>query len=140
MRNLLRNTSAFEYYPNTGLTSDLNKDGDHTGDPQPVYGTSVTYRGTFSTPSGQTKPTFYGRDIQYTHVLVMCDVNADIDEGGYILWKGDKYEVRAVAPSLNVLSIALKRMTVDEVQIPDPEEDEEEDETDEEEDTDGEEE
>lgn len=136
MRNLKRNTKRFQYYPNTGLKSDLNKDGDHTGDPQPVYGEPVTYRGTFSTPSGQTKPTFYGRDIQYTHVLVMCNTKADIKEYGYILWKGDRYEIRAVAPSLNVLSIALRKMTVDEIPIPDEEEDEPE--TDDEEDTDGE--
>ena len=111
MRNLRRNTKRFQYYPNTGLKSDLNKDGDHTGDPQPVYGEPVTYRGTFSTPSGQTKPTFYGRDIQYTHVLVMDDMTAPIREDGLIVWKGDTYEVKAVRPTINVLAVALKKRT-----------------------------
>ena len=134
MRNLLRNMTKFEYLPNTGLTSDLNKDGDHTGYPEPVYGDPVPYYGSISAPSGQTNRTFYGLDVKYTHVLIMCNVKANIKEDGFILWKGDKYEIKAVLPSLNVLNIALRKMTVDEVDIPD----EEDEETDDEEDTDGE--
>ena len=114
MRGLKRNQKKFQYYPHTGLTSDLNSDGDHTGQREPVYGSPVTYSGTFSTASGQTSPTFYGRDLRYTHVLVMTNMKADIKETGYILWKGDKYEIKAVADSLNVKNIALRRMSPDE--------------------------
>ena len=118
MRGLKRNQKEFLYYPHVGIASDLNDDGDHTGQPEALYGSPVTYRGTFSTASGHTNPTFYGRDIRYTHVLVMTNMKADIQETGYILWKGDKYEIRAVADSLNVKSIALRRMSPDEEVIP----------------------
>ena len=125
MRNLKRNTTQFEYLPNTGLSSDIDENGDHDGEPHPVYGTPVTYRGTISTPSGYTNPTFYGRDIRYTHVLIMTNMKADIQEDGIIRWKGDLYEVRAVAPSLNVLNIALRKKSAEEVAIPEPEGEEE---------------
>ena len=130
MRNLKRNTTVFEYLPYTGRSSDIDENGDHDGDPQPVYGTPVTYRGTISTPSGYTNPTFYGQDIRYTHVLIMTNMKADIRESGIIRWKGNLYEIRAVMPSLNVLNVALRRMTVDETVIteeetqPDTEEEE----------------
>lgn len=125
MNGLVRNQKYFDYYPYLGKGSDLNDDGDHTGTPDIVYGSPVTYRGTISAASGHTNPTFYGRDIRYTHVLVMTNMNADIRENGYILWRGDKYEVRGVADTLNVKSVALRRMTVDEknIQIPDVDED-----------------
>lgn len=120
MKNLKRNVTAFEYLPYTGRSSDIDENGDHDGDPHPVYGAPVTYRGTISAPSGYTNPTFYGRDIRYTHTLIMTNMKADIRESGIIRWNGNLYEVRAVSPSLNVLNIALRRMTVDETVIEEP--------------------
>ena len=126
MRGLKRDQRSFEYFPCIGKGSDLNGDGDHTGEPNPVYGSPVTYHGSISAASGHTNPTFYGRDLRYTHMLVMTNMKADIKEDGYILWKGNKYEIRAVADTANVKNIALRRMTVDQedIQIPDVEEEE----------------
>ena len=113
MKLLKRNCTEFEYYAYTGLDSDIDEDGLHTGIFKPVYKTPVTYKGNISTPSGQTVQAFDGLEIRYSHVLVMDDPKADISETGYIVWKGNTYDITAVRPSLNVLSVALRQRTKD---------------------------
>lgn len=112
MKLLWRNATDFEYLPYTGNDTDLNTDNQHTGEYQPQYGTAVTYRGNISIPGGQTSRTFYGLDTRYTHTLVMDNPDADIHEGGVVRWHGDLYDVLAVRPSLNALSAALVKQTV----------------------------
>ena len=111
MKLLKRNMTEFEYLPNDGTESDLNEDGEHTGEFHPVYGEPVRYKGNISAPSGQVQHQFYGEDIRYTHTLLMDDPHADINEHGLIRWKGAVYDIQAVRPSLNVLSIALRKQT-----------------------------
>ena len=113
MRLLIRNRTTFQYYGYTGLDSDLDENDLHTGIPKPVYADPVTYKGNISSPSGAAVQAFDGLDIRYTHVLVMDNPKADIRETGYIVWKGKTYDVTAVRPSLNVLSVALHQRTVD---------------------------
>ena len=113
MRLLKRNLTKFEYLPYTGVETDLNDENEHTGDFKPVYGDPVSYKGNISIPSGQTNLTFYGLEGRYTHTLVMDDPDADIREGGVVRWKDHSYDVIAVRPSINVLSIALRRQTED---------------------------
>lgn len=126
MRLLRRNTTEFEYLPGTGVATDVNDDGEHTGEFHPVYGTAVKYRGNISSPSGHTIQQFYGEDIRYTHTLVMDRPDAPIDEHGMVRWKGELYEITAVRPSLNVLNIALRRITgTDESEGPAPENEDE---------------
>lgn len=109
MKLLLRNTTPFEYYAPHSHESDLNEQGEHTGDFQPVYSEPVRYRGNISAPSGSTQHQFYGEEIRYTHTLVMDNPNVNIEEQGVIEWQGNLYDVVAVRPSLNVMSIALRR-------------------------------
>ena len=114
MRLLIRNRTEFAYYGYTGLDSDIDEEtGLHTGVPKPVYKDPVTYNGNISAPSGAAVQAFDGLEIRYTHILLMDDPNADISETGYIVWKGKKYDVTAVRPSLNVLSVALRQRTED---------------------------
>ena len=54
MKLLRRNTTEFEYLPESDETSDLDEQGRHTGEYYPVPGTPVSYRGNISTPSGKT--------------------------------------------------------------------------------------
>lgn len=109
-----RNLTEFEYHAYTGLTSDVDEEtGLHTGVPKPVYADPVSYKGNISSPSGSTVQAFDGLEIRYSHVLVMDDPEADIQEAGYILWKGNKYSIEAVRPSLNFLSVALRQHTQD---------------------------
>lgn len=130
MRLLKRNLTEFSYIPHLGETDIDPETGKHTGDPVPTWGEPVPMTGNISTPSLHVNPTFYGEDIRYTHTLVMDDPDAGIDEYGEILWKGDRYEIRAVRPSLNVLSVALRKKTKDNSE-PEGEEDEPEGEEDE---------
>lgn len=115
MKQLRRNTTPFEYLRHTGQESDLNRDGEHTGEYHPIYSKPIAYRGSISSPSGHTIHQFYGEDIRYTHTLVMDKPDVDIDEQGLIRWKGHLFEITAVRPSLNAISIALKRLPDDAV-------------------------
>lgn len=111
MKLLRRNTTQFQYRALTG-EEEILKNGLHTGNMKPIYAESVTYRGNISAPSGFATDNLFGVNTQYTHVLVMDKPDTDISEDGLIDWKGDVYEVKAVRPSLNVLSVALKKRTV----------------------------
>lgn len=110
MRVLRRNTTVFSYRKHTGEEETLNGSL-HTGRYEPTYASPVLYRGNISSPSGSAVNQFYGISTPYTHVLVMDKPDADIAEDGLIEWKGKTYDIIAVRPSLNVLSIALKERT-----------------------------
>lgn len=113
MRLLIRNRTTFQYYGYTGVDSDLDENELHTGNFKPVYEDPVTYNGNISSPSGAAVQAFDGLDIRYTHILLMDNLKADIRETGYIVWKNKTYDVTAVRPSLNVLSVALHQRTDD---------------------------
>lgn len=128
MKCLKRNMTTFEYLPHTGLETDVNDDGEHTGEFHPAYGNAVEYEGNISSPSGQTSQQFYGKDVRYTHTLVMDNPNVDINELGLIRWKGELYDIVAVRPSINFISIALRKQTVNHATPEElPDEDDEED-------------
>ena len=129
MRMLRRNLTEFEYLPYSGVDSGLNSEGEHTGEYQRQYDDPILYKGNISTPSGYTNQTFYGTETRYTHVLIMDDPEVDIRESGLIRWKGNLYEIRSVRPSLNVMNIALRKITPDEGEpYPVPDENQTEDE------------
>ena len=113
MKLLVRNRTEFDYYPYTGLSSDEDENGLHTGIWKPVYGEPISCKGNISTPSGGAVQAFDGLDIRYTHILVMDNPNAGIKETGYIVWKDNTYDITAVRPSLNSVSIALHQRTSD---------------------------
>lgn len=113
MKCLERNKTEFEYLPYDGTDTDLNEHGEHTGEFHRSYGEPVPYKGNISSPSGREVQTFYGEDIRYTHTLVMDNPNVAINEYGVIRWKDDLYDVVSVKPSLNAVSIALRKQTVD---------------------------
>lgn len=111
MKCLRRNMTEFEYLPYDGTETDLNEYGEHTGEFHPTYGDPVPMKGNISVPSGRVNQTFYGQDIRYTHTLVMDNPNVGISEQGVVRWKGDLYDVQAVRPSINFVSIALRKQT-----------------------------
>ena len=111
MRLQRRNTTVFEYFPDTGETNDLDEHERHTGQFKPVFGAPILLRGSISVPSGLVYQAFYGIDTRYTHTLLMDDPDAPITETGIIRWKGKTYEIRAVRRSMNVLAAALREQT-----------------------------
>lgn len=110
MRMLKRNTVLFEYRAYLGKEEKL-VNGLHTGNTRPVYDSPVVYRGNISAPSGLATANLFGINTNYTHVLLMDDMLADIREDGVITWKDDDYDVQAVRPTMNVLAVALRKRT-----------------------------
>lgn len=128
MKTLKRNQRDFEYIPFIDAGSDIDENGDHTGDyDEPHYGNPIPYKGNISVPSGQAVNMFYGREIRYTHVLVMDKPEEEFNEQGIIRWQGKLYEIKAVMESINSFSAALRQMSPGEITIPDPEPQTEED-------------
>ena len=113
MKLLRRNTTEFEYLPYIGMVEEITEDGEHTGELHPGYGDPILKRGNISAPSGMVNQTFYGEDVRYTHTLVMDTPDSGLCKGGVIRWKGELYDIRAVKPSINATSAALRKQTVD---------------------------
>lgn len=111
MRVLLKNKQAFEYYANLG-PEEVIEDGRHTGRFHIKYDSPVVYYGNIA-PSMQydyADKRWYGLETTYQHVIVMDDMNADIKEQGKVVWRGEPYEVKEVAFSLNVLRVLIRKM------------------------------
>lgn len=114
MRLQKRNTTVFDYRAYLG-EREIIRNGLHSGNSESVYDSPVQKHGSISSPSGFATNQLFGIDTKYTHVLLMDWVDPDIVENGLIDWKGAVYEITAVRPSLNVLAVALKKRTVNNV-------------------------
>lgn len=111
---LKRNLKEVEYLPYEGESDIDPKTGMHTGEPVPSYGEPIPFLGNISSPSQYVNPTFYGEDIRYTHTLAMEPTDEfEVNEYGMIRYNKDLYEIRAVRPSLNYVTLALRKQTVD---------------------------
>ena len=113
MKLLSRNLVKFTYMPYEGVREGIDEDERYTGVQEPYYGDPVTYKGNISIPSGQAVQAFDGLEIRYSHVLIMGDPNADINEYGKIIWNKKQYSITAVRRSLNFLSAALMEDAVE---------------------------
>ena len=113
MRLLKRNCpKPVLLYRWTGEETDLNGGGLHTGEFYPEYDEPIELpRANVSSPSGHASQGMFGKDTRYTHVMLLDDVNAPITEHDKVEWNGITFSVTAVRPSLNVLSVALQRVT-----------------------------
>ena len=115
MKLLRRNLRDFTYKPYLGKQEVLDN-GRHTGRYEVQYGDPVSYRGNFDMAHGDVQRQLFGINLDYTHTLLLDDPNADIREYGRITYKGAEYEIKGVRPTLNVLSLALKKLTAPEQQ------------------------
>lgn len=111
MKTLRRNLKTFDYRGYAGSTEVMADGWKHTGQYEIEYAPAVRYRGNISEPRGNAVQQLFGKDVNCTHVLVMDDPKADITVHGQIDWNGDTYTIMAVRPSINVLSVALRRET-----------------------------
>lgn len=109
MRLLKRNTVGFRYFPYVGETEAM--DGErHTGNMKPRYGLPFEYVGNLSAPSNMAQANLFGLNTPYTHVL-LTEAGAEIAENGAVECGGRWYDVTAVRPTMNTVSIALKQRT-----------------------------
>lgn len=110
MKLLKRNTIVFELRKHLDEQETL-QDGMHTGNFGVTYAEPVQYMGNLSYPSGVASQNMFGLVTDYTHVMLVDSLKADIGVDDLIVINGHEYDVRAVRRSLNVLSLALKMRT-----------------------------
>lgn len=111
MRLLKRNLEPFEYRAYSGKEETLTDNGMHTGHYDVVYEPPVRYMGNFSEARGYASQKMFGRDANYTHVLIVDDPKALMTENGLIDYKEDSYVITAVRASTNYLALALRKRT-----------------------------
>ena len=125
MRGLVRNKVDFYYAPYETKVEITDEYGNKTGEYELIYGKPVLCRGNISIGQGETQSRQFGDSVVYDKVILLCDTTIPIDEYS-LLWidtlpdigadglpnTPHDYIVKKVAKSLNVLSIAIKKVTV----------------------------
>ena len=124
MRCMLRNKSRFYYASYIGETEILDDYGNRTGEYSISHSAPVEYYGNISPAKGEKQTQQFGESESYDKVIVLDDRNAPIDEHS-VLWVDTlpslneygtttphDYEVKAVARSLNGMSIAISKVNV----------------------------
>ena len=125
MRTLLRNKTKFYYASYIGETETLDEYGNRTGEYIMSHSAPVEHSGNISPAKGEKQTEQFGESESYDKVIVLDDRNAPIDEHS-ILWVDTlpslnedgttatphDYEVKAVARSLNGMSIAIRKVNV----------------------------
>lgn len=118
MRTLLRNKRPFYAAKYIGTEdSIIDEYGFDTGQEIPKYAEPVKFFANVSPSRGETETLQFGESLEYDRVIVIEDTGADIDEYSRIWFDRDpslshNYIVKAVAKSLNSLSVAIKRVDV----------------------------
>lgn len=133
MKTLKRNKTKFYYALYAGKKRFVDENGNTTGEYIITYTSPIRAYANISPASGETTAQQFGRDIQYDKVAVMDSVVPGIDEytvlwidtmpqlspdgtlaidsTGKIITPYD-YVVKKIAKSLNSISIAVKKVSV----------------------------
>lgn len=128
MRLLKRNKVPFYCAYYEGRKELVDEYGNETGEYKLKYSTPVLYKGNISAAEGEAQIREFGSDISYDRVIKLDknEKNNKIDEYS-VLWIDHKpvlnadgslsdtspsydYVVSTLAPSLNILSIAIKKV------------------------------
>ena len=124
MRGLVRNKSKFYYASYIGETEIIDEYGNATGEYKVLYSDPIVCRANISAAQGEMQTRQFGESESYDKVIVLDDINAPIDEHS-ILWVDTlpllndddatphDYVVKKVAKSLNGMSIAIRKVRVD---------------------------
>ncbi|MBO6268099.1 MAG: hypothetical protein J6N19_03010 [Clostridium sp.] len=111
MKLMKRNLTKFLYHEYLG-EDERYRDDRRTGTMAVRYAYPVELTGNISVPSMYANNEWFGIDTNYTHILVMSlPTKVEIKEEGMIEWRNNKYDIKAVRPSLNVLAVALRQRT-----------------------------
>lgn len=108
------NEQTFYYALYLGKTRNTDSQGYYTGESSINYDTPVECKANISAARGEASTEPFGNDVDYDRTIVTCE-DLPIDEQS-ILWIGistdnpHNYIVKKVAKSLNVLSIAVKKV------------------------------
>ncbi len=125
MRCMVRNKSKFYYASYIDETEIIDEYGNRTGEYNIRYSKPYLVYGNVSAAQGEMQTRQFGESVSYDKVIVLDDRNAPIDEHS-ILWVDTlphlnedgttdtpyDYTVKKVAPSLNGVSIAIRKVDV----------------------------
>ena len=125
MRCMARNKSKFYYASYIGETEIIDDSGFNSGEYEITYSNPIKSTGNISAAQGEMQSRQFGESERYDKVIVLDDRNVSIDEHS-ILWVDTlphlnddgttatphDYVVKKVARSLNGVSIAIRKVTV----------------------------
>ncbi len=118
MRCLKRNKTEFAYSNFLGKTM-LIVDGVKTGEYELNYSNPIRIKGYISRATGNNATDLFGIDVNYDKSITLDDPNINISEDS-VLWidevdtsKPYDYVVKRISKSLNYLTIAIKKVEVD---------------------------
>ena len=126
MRGMVRNKSKFYYASYIGESEIIDENGFNSGEYEVLYTNPIEYKGNISAAQGEMQSRQFGESESYDKVIVLDDRDASIDEHS-ILWVDNlphlntngstdtphDYVVKRIAKSLNGLSIAIQKVSVD---------------------------
>lgn len=126
MRSLIRNNSVFYYAKYDNKAEIIDEYGNKTGQYELVYDKPIRVNGNISASKGEMQSQQFGDSENYDKVIVLDNKDIPIDEYS-ILWVDTlpilnddgttltphDYIVRRVARSLNSISIAISKVSVD---------------------------
>lgn len=118
MRELKRNKTTIRYALFVRNDPILDEDGNDTAEVKPIYTEPVELSINVSPNTGESATRQFGTTLDYDRTLVICDRSLPINENS-VMWvdetdttKPYDYVVKKVAPSLNSLQIAIKKVEV----------------------------
>ena len=125
MRGMVRNKQKFYSASYVGETEIIDGYGNSTGEYAVSYSNPIECFGNISAAQGEMQSRQFGESESYDRVIVLDDKNAPIDEHS-ILWVDTlpllnedgttdtphDYVVKRVARSLNAVSIAIRKVSV----------------------------
>lgn len=126
MRCLKKNKRTFYYYLYGGKSPVTDDDGNYTGESAVTYLEPVECKGNISAGSGDAQVELFGTNIIYDKVIVLDDTTCPIDTNSLLCLDitaqsptlGETpqhdYIVKAVATSLNSVSIAISKVNANE--------------------------
>ena len=126
MRCMVRNKSKFYYASYIGETEIVDEYGNATGEYEVLFGKPTECFGNISPAQGEVQTRQFGESMSYDKVVVLDDISAPLDEHS-ILWVDTlptlnedgmtdtpyDYTVKKVARSLNGVSIAIRKVSID---------------------------
>lgn len=124
MRIQERNVRTFWYALYEGYEMQVDEYGNETGENTPVYSEPIETKANISYATGRTYTEQFGQSLDYDKVIVTGNMTIPITETS-VLWvdtppeytNGEltnsyDYIVKRVSKSLNVVSIAIKKVNV----------------------------
>lgn len=113
---MMINEQKFYYALYSGTTLATDSQGYYTGEYTVGYGDPVECWGNISAARGEASVEQFGTDVKYDKIIVVCDP-IPVDETS-IIWidapstEDHDYVVAKIAKSLNVMSIAVRKVDV----------------------------